>query len=70
MSMTNIINYKKFVIKFLWMYPVDKNEKMPMVITKSTFHTKNVSEKEGGKVWKFHMLFNTLYGLHQQLPQT
>jgi hypothetical protein len=33
------------------------------------FSHKNVTEKERGLGVKIPMLFNTLYGRHQQLPQ-
>jgi hypothetical protein len=46
--MTNIIKYKKFVSNFLLMFILNKNEIMPVVITKSTFQMKNVIEKERG----------------------
>jgi hypothetical protein len=40
---------------------------MPIVITKSIFRMKNVTETERGQGVKIHMLFNTLYSFHQQL---
>jgi hypothetical protein len=36
--------------------PIIKNEIMPIVITKSIFHTKNVTEKEGGMSENSHVI--------------
>jgi hypothetical protein len=65
--MINITKYKKFVSRYLWVHTFKKNESMPIIIMKLIFHTKK--EKKRGTCEKIHMLFNTLYGLHQQIPQ-
>jgi hypothetical protein len=54
--MINFIEYVKLVSKFLSMFPLNKNETMPIVITKAIFHVKNVTKRKGVRCENLHTI--------------